>query len=107
MVEKELPILRAIPSQIAKCVMLVGGPERSTSCVALLDGAEGVGCFREYRTFTGTYKGTQVTVCSHGVESAGATALPPSCEHRYHGSARAWCETLPVSRGTFTHTVEV
>ena len=75
MVEKALPLLRVHPSQIAERALVVGDPNRAASCAALLDDAEELGFFREYRTFTGTYKGTPVTVCSHGVGSAGA-AIP-------------------------------
>jgi uridine phosphorylase len=42
-------------------------------CSALLDDVEEVGNYREYQTFTGTYKGTPVTICSHGVGGSGAS----------------------------------
>ena len=73
MTDEKLPVLRAHTSQIAERTLVVGDPKRAEICAALLDGAEEVGYYREYRTFTGTYNGTPITICSHGVGSAGAS----------------------------------
>jgi uridine phosphorylase len=72
MSEQQLPFLRARASQIAERALVVGDPNRAEMCASLLDDAEELGFFREYRTFTGIYEGTPITVCSHGVGSAGA-----------------------------------
>jgi len=73
MIEEKLPILRARTSQIAERALVVGDPKRAETCAALLEGAEEVGYYREYRTFTGTYNETPITICSHGVGSSGAS----------------------------------
>jgi uridine phosphorylase len=70
--ENRLPTLRARPSQIAPLVLVVGDPNRAEEASHLLEGAEEVGNFREYRTFTGQYQGQRVTIASHGVGAGGA-----------------------------------
>ncbi len=71
--DKRLPLLRARPDQIAERALVVGDPKRAEMCAALLDDADEVGTFREYRTFTGTYHGIPITICSHGVGASGAS----------------------------------
>jgi len=73
LIEKKLPLLRARASQITECALVVGDPMRAEICAALLDEAEEVGSYREYRTFTGTYNETPITICSHGVGGSGAS----------------------------------
>jgi uridine phosphorylase len=73
MAEARLPVLRARPSELAERALVVGDPDRAEACAGLLDDAREVGRFREYRTFTGRYRGTPVTVCSHGVGGSGAS----------------------------------
>lgn len=73
MSEQILPLLLVYPSQIAERALVVGDPKRAEACAALLEDAEEVGAFREYRTYTGTYNGARVTICSHGVGSSGAS----------------------------------
>jgi len=73
MSEQKLPLLLARVSQIADRALVVGDPMRAEACASLLEDVEEVGSFREYRTFTGTYHGKQVTVCSHGVGGSGAS----------------------------------
>jgi uridine phosphorylase len=70
--EPRLPVLRALPSEIAARALVVGEPERAEWCARLLDNAVEVGRYREYRTFTGRYEGVPITICSHGVGSGGA-----------------------------------
>ena len=70
--EQRLPVLRARPGEIADRVLVVGEPARAESCAALLESVSEVGNYREYRTFTGSYKGTPISICSHGVGSGGA-----------------------------------
>jgi len=67
-----LPILRVSPEEIAARVLVVGDPARAEAAAALLDQADRVGANREYVTYTGRSGGEQITVCSHGVGSAGA-----------------------------------
>jgi uridine phosphorylase len=71
--DQPLPVLRARPSQLAERALVVGDPDRAASCAELLQDAEEVGRYREYRTFTGTYKGTRLSICSHGVGGSGAS----------------------------------
>ena len=71
--EERLPILRAHPSQIAKYALVVGDPKRAEICASLLDNPEEVGYYREYRTYTGTFNDTPITICSHGVGGSGAS----------------------------------
>ena len=70
--EPQLPVLRARPSQIAARALVVGEPARAALTAQLLDDVEEVGSYREYRTFTGRYRNTPITICSHGVGSGGA-----------------------------------
>jgi uridine phosphorylase len=71
--DNKLPILRALPSQIAEQAIVVGDPSRAEKCASFLDSAEEVGHYREYLTFTGIYKDMPITICSHGVGSSGAS----------------------------------
>jgi uridine phosphorylase len=71
--EKVLPILKARPADLAARALVVGDPERAAAAAALLDDAQEVGHFREYRTFTGSYQGKRITISSHGVGGAGAS----------------------------------
>jgi len=70
--EDRLPLLRARPSDIASRVLMVGDPGRAEQAAGRLTGASRVAANREYETWTGQYEGRRVTVCSHGVGSAGA-----------------------------------
>jgi uridine phosphorylase len=67
-----LPILRVTASDIAALVLVVGDLARAEQAAALLDNAQQVGANREYVTYTGHLGPTRITVCSHGVGSAGA-----------------------------------
>jgi uridine phosphorylase len=66
------PSLRIRPLDVSACAMVVGDPERAAFAAALMEDAREIGSFREYRTFTGVYKGKRITVSSHGVGSTGA-----------------------------------
>jgi len=63
---RRLPVLRAQPDQIAERALVVGDPKRAEMCAALLTNAEEVGNYREYRTYSGSYRGTPVTICPTG-----------------------------------------
>jgi len=69
---QRLPGIRAHPRDIATLALVVGDPRRASAAAKLLGNAREVGNWREYRTFTGDYKGKQITISSHGVGAAGA-----------------------------------
>jgi len=71
--DKTLPILKTRPSDLASHALVVGDPKRAAMAAKLLTNAEEVGCFREYRTFTGEFAEKHVTISSHGVGGAGAS----------------------------------
>jgi uridine phosphorylase len=71
--EKALPALRVRPTDLAERALVVGDPERAAAAAALLDDAQEIGHFREYRTFTGSFQGKRITISSHGVGGAGAS----------------------------------
>ena len=92
MSDQRLPVLRARPSEIAPRVLVVGEPDRAELCAKLLDDSKEVGNYREYRTFTGTFNGTPITICSHGVGSGGAAIA-------FHELCLAGVETI-IRAGT-------
>ncbi|WP_282795103.1 nucleoside phosphorylase [Streptomyces sp. CC224B] len=55
--------------------VVVGDPARASAVAALLEDAKEVAYRREYRTFTGTWRGLPVVVSSHGVGASGALLL--------------------------------
>ncbi len=69
---QRLPILRVAPEVIAPRVLVVGDPVRAEAASRLLDEVERVGENREYVTYTGSRGGEPISICSHGVGSAGA-----------------------------------
>ena len=71
--QKILPILKARPADLAAHALVVGDPDRAAAAADLLDNAQEVGHFREFRTFTGTYQGKRITISSHGVGVSGAS----------------------------------
>lgn len=54
-------------TQIAPLVIVCGEPDRTNRIAALLEHAEMVSENREYRVFTGQYKGVAISVCSTGI----------------------------------------
>ena len=68
-----LPILNVTPSQLAPRALMVGDPDRAAKAAALLTDPQEIGFNREYRSFTGRYRGVPITVCSHGVGGSGAS----------------------------------
>nr|WP_086939702.1 nucleoside phosphorylase [Thaumasiovibrio occultus] len=54
-------------TQVAPFVIVCGEPDRADRIAALFDRAEKVAENREYRVFTGLYKGVPVSVCSTGI----------------------------------------
>lgn len=67
-----LPLIKAKASDLAQAALVVGDPERAEAATKHLTGVKKVGHFREYVTFTGTYREKQITIASHGVGAAGA-----------------------------------
>jgi uridine phosphorylase len=70
---ERLPILRVTPSQLAPRALVVGDPKRASQTAQLLTDADDIGNNREYRTFTGTYAGVPLTICSHGIGGPAAS----------------------------------
>lgn len=68
--------LTQIPvSALAERVLVVGDPARAEQYSALLDDAHPIAANREYVSFGGTYRGTPVTIVSHGVGAPGAAVV--------------------------------
>lgn len=75
MTQDLLPITRIPRTGLPPSAVVVGDPARAAAVAALLDGAEEVSYHREYRVFSGSWKGLPVTVASHGVGAPGAILL--------------------------------
>ncbi|MEW1831787.1 nucleoside phosphorylase [Streptomyces sp. NPDC088196] len=75
MTQDLLPITRIPRTGLPVHAVVVGDPARAAAVAALLDGAEEVSYHREYRVFSGSWKGLPVTVASHGVGGPGAILL--------------------------------
>jgi uridine phosphorylase len=67
-----LTLLQVPVAGLAPRVLVVGDPARAATAAGRLEDARQVGANREYVTYTGTYRGTAVSVASHGVGSGGA-----------------------------------
>lgn len=67
-----LPNLKATSDDVAERVVVVGDPGRAEEAAKHLSDGGLVSANREYRLFTGTYGDVAVSICSHGVGSAGA-----------------------------------
>ncbi|QCC47382.1 nucleoside phosphorylase [Halobellus limi] len=61
------------PEDVADSVLLPGNPERVDKVTALWDDHDEKAYHREYRTATGTYEGTPISVTSTGIGSPSAT----------------------------------
>lgn len=75
MTQDLLPITRIPRTGLPAHAVVVGDPARAAAVAALLDGAEEVSYHREYRVFSGSWKGLPVAVASHGVGAPGAILL--------------------------------
>ncbi|GAA0433949.1 nucleoside phosphorylase [Lentibacillus halophilus] len=69
---ERMPTTRVPVNGISPLVIVCGNPFRAEAIAGKLDDAEEIAYSREYRTFNGTYKGTKVTVSSHGIGTPGA-----------------------------------
>ncbi|WP_410614477.1 nucleoside phosphorylase [Amycolatopsis sp. lyj-109] len=67
-----LPITKIPRTGLPPLALVVGDPDRATAVSKLLEDAVLAGENREYRTFTGRWRGTGVVVSSHGVGGPGA-----------------------------------
>lgn len=59
--------VRLKPGDVGKYVLLPGDPARSDRVARSLEGATLVANNREYRTYTGSYKGVRISVTSTGI----------------------------------------
>lgn len=66
------PVLRVTPGEIPTRALVVGDPDRAERVATRLDHAAELGRFREYVTFSGSHRGVDVAVSSHGVGASGA-----------------------------------
>jgi len=69
---KMLPILKVYPRQVSHYVVVCGDPARTQTIARHIEHAREVSYNREYRLVNGVYRGTPVTIASHGVGAAGA-----------------------------------
>lgn len=67
-----LPVTGVPSIGLPPLALVVGDPFRAERISRLLDDTREVAHRREYRTFTGEWRGTQVVVSSHGVGGPGA-----------------------------------
>lgn len=67
-----LPITKIPASGLPTSAIVVGDPARAAAIAEELDDAEQVGGNREYVTFRGRWRGTELVVASHGVGGPGA-----------------------------------
>lgn len=68
----ELPITGLPVGRVSSRVITCGDPARADRIAERLDDAVLLSHKREYRAHRGTYGGTAVTVCSHGIGAPGA-----------------------------------
>ena len=61
--------------KVAPLALVVGDPQRATLAAGLLQSPELLWDVREYRAYTGTLVGKEITVCSHGVGAPGAALV--------------------------------
>lgn len=73
MTQNVLPCIRIRPGEIPARVITCGDPARAERIGGLLENGKCLARNREFWTFTGTWKGTDVAVVSHGVGAGGAT----------------------------------
>ncbi len=70
-----LPVTRVPRTGLPPRAVVVGDPFRAARMAERLDDPSEVACAREYRTFRGSWQGTEVLVSSHGVGAPGAICL--------------------------------
>lgn len=67
-----LPITGLPIGQVSRQVIVCGDPSRADRIAEKLDSVSLLSHKREYRAHNGTYRGTPITVCSHGIGAPGA-----------------------------------
>ncbi len=67
-----LPITRLPTSDSPERALVVGDPARAAAVAEKLENSEPIAANREYHSYRGTWKDTEVMVISHGVGTAGA-----------------------------------
>lgn len=75
MTQDLLPVTRIPRTGLPPRALVVGDPQRAALVGAKLEGAQEVSYHREYRVFSGSWKGVPVLVASHGVGGPGAILL--------------------------------
>lgn len=70
-----LPVTKIPRSGLPEHALVVGDPARAVLISKMLDSPAEIGSNREYVTYRGTWKGTEVVVASHGVGGPGAICL--------------------------------
>lgn len=63
------------PERVASHALVVGDPRRASDAAGFLQDAALIWDEREYRIFSGNYKGKPITICSHGVGASGAATI--------------------------------
>lgn len=66
-------IMQLNPDEVAPLAVVVGDPNRAKKTADMLDNARLLTNPREYHTYVGDWKGTPITVSSHGVGGGGAS----------------------------------
>ena len=74
--ERQIPLhILAKPEEIAERVIIAGDPARVKQVAQMLDEAKLVNENRGFLTYTGYYKGTRVTVATHGIGGPSAAIV--------------------------------
>jgi uridine phosphorylase len=68
----KLPHTDLWPGSLPTAVLTCGDPERAAYMAGFLQNAAPIAKRREYHTFSGTYQGVPIAVCSHGIGAPGA-----------------------------------
>ncbi len=92
-----LPGLLVPRGSITPYVLTVGDPDRAAAIGQRLEGGHELGCFREYVTWRGRWRGDDLTVTSHGVGGAGAAI---AFEELIQGGARTIIRLGTAGSGT-------
>jgi uridine phosphorylase len=73
--QKHLPISGLPVGEVPAAALVCGDPARATRIAEYLDEATLLSEQREYRCYRGSFAGTPIAVCSHGVGAPGAAPL--------------------------------
>lgn len=67
--------IRCKRGDLAKCLLVPGDPDRIVKIAKFWDESREVGCHREFRSFTGKYKGVPISAMSSGIGPAAMAIL--------------------------------